>query len=247
MSASTTLMVRASGFEADPDDAPALQRRRTAYRVDGRGMRMMALAATLLIHLAVGAVVAIGWQRGRKVGDTPHLASVIILPRAADEPRQRRTPGAHASEDRLDPLPVVSSPPPTILLAPSVPAAVHAGAELPVPAEGGRDDALAMAIEVYRREIMARLEAERRNVRLHTGGGAGAQGAVLFRIERSGRLLEASVTQSTGRRALDRAALTIVRRAAPYPAIPEALPDELAITLPVEFLVGNHSAMVAGQ
>lgn len=247
MSASTDLTVRASGFEGEPDSVPAPQRRRSAYRVGGRGMRMMALGATVLVHLAVGAMVAIGWQRTENGGPAPRLASVIIVPRAADEPRWRRTSGAVAPVTRPEPLPVISSPPPPILLAPSIPAAVQTVAELPVPAEGGREDALAMATQAYRREIMARLEAERRHVRPHMGGGAGAQSTVLFRIERSGRLLEASVAQSTGRRALDRAALTVVRGAAPYPAIPDALPDELAITLPVEFLIPDRSAQVAGQ
>ncbi|MFD2136940.1 energy transducer TonB [Novosphingobium resinovorum] len=43
-------------------------------------------------------------------------------------------------------------------------------------------------------------------------------------------------------RTLDRAALDVVRRAAPFPAIPEGLPDELEITLPVEFLVSARMA-----
>ncbi|RAC17404.1 hypothetical protein DN557_31200, partial [Burkholderia multivorans] len=59
-------------------------------------MRMVALAATMLVHLAVGAMVVIGWQRAENVGKEPHLASVIILPRSVDQPRQHRMPGAHA-------------------------------------------------------------------------------------------------------------------------------------------------------
>ncbi|WP_159980514.1 MULTISPECIES: energy transducer TonB [unclassified Novosphingobium] len=244
MPSSTLLTARESGSAEESDRALALQRRRSAYRVGSRGMRMMALGATVLVHMAVGAMVAIGWQRTENVGEAPHLASVIIVPRAADEPRRRQTSGAVAPVARPEPLPVISSPPPTILLAPPVPAVVEAAAELPVAAEGGREDALAMATQAYRRVLMARLEAERRHVQPHRGGGAGT---VVFRVERSGRLLEASVVQSTGRRALDRAALALVRGAAPFPAIPDALPDELAITLPVEFLIGDRSAMVAGQ
>ncbi|HUD28889.1 MAG TPA: energy transducer TonB [Novosphingobium sp.] len=245
MSASTVPKVAASGFATELECAPAPQCPRDAYRVGGRPARTVAVLGTVLLHLAVGAVVAIGWPRTETEGGAPHLVSVIVLPRAADQPRRRPTSGTRTPESRPDPLPVVSSPPPTILLAPPTPTAGETVAELPAPAEGGHEDALAMATQAYRRAVMARLEAQRRPLRHEPAEGG--QGAVVFRIERGGRLLEASMAPSTGLRSLDRAALSTVRRAAPFPAIPDALPDELAITLPVEFLGGPHRAEVAAR
>ncbi|GAB7555455.1 hypothetical protein NRB_49750 [Novosphingobium sp. 11B] len=247
MFASTVTMARASGSSLAPDVAAAPERPRNAYRVGGRPMRMAALVATILVHLAVGAVVAIGWPRFESARGTPHLASVVILPRAMDEPRRRPTSGTQAPARRPEPLPAPASPPPTILLAPPTPAATEVIAQLPAPAEGGREDARAAATQVYRRVVMARLEARRRPMRQDAAGGGLRAGAVAFRIDRGGQLLEVSVVQSTGRAALDHAALSIVRRAAPFPAIPDALPDELAITLPVEFLAGQGRTGIAAR
>jgi protein TonB len=247
MSASTVTMARASGSPLEPDVAAAPGRPRNAHRVGGRPTRMAALVATVVVHLAVGAMVTIGWPQFESARGTPHLASVVILPRAMDEPRRRPTSGMQAQAPRPEPLPAPASPPPTILLAPPTPAATEAVAQLRAPAEGGREDELVAVTQAYRREVMARLEARRRPMREDAAGDGLRAGTVAFRIDRGGQLLEASVTQSTGRAALDRAALSIVRRAAPFPAIPDALPDELAITLPVEFLAGRGRTGIAAR
>jgi TonB family protein len=201
---------------------------------------MVAVIATVLVHLAVGAVVAIGWPRFEHAGGERHLTSVIILSRSTDEPGQRPSPGTHAKIRRSEPLPVASSPPPTILRAPPSMITPGAMADLPAPASGGSEDALALATQVFRRAVMARLEAQRRPLRQDRAGGGQSAGVLVFRIERSGQLVDASIVQSTGRAALDQIALETVRSAAPFPAIPFGLPDELTITLPVEFLAGGR-------
>jgi TonB family protein len=201
---------------------------------------MVAVIATVLVHLAVGAVVAIGWPRFEHAGGERHLTSVIILSRSADEPGQRPSPGTHAKIRRSEPLPVASSPPPTILRAPPSMITPGAMADLPAPASGGSEDALALATQAFRRAVMARLEAQRRPLRQDRAGGGQSAGVLVFRIERSGQLVDASIVQSTGRAALDQIALETVRSAAPFPAIPCGLPDELTITLPVEFLAGGR-------
>lgn len=66
-----------------------------------------------------------------------------------------------------------------------------------------------------------------------------------FRIDRSGRLLDATVAHSTGLPVLDLAALSIVRRASPFPAIPDALREELAITLPTARLAEEASSAIS--
>lgn len=206
--------------------------------------RMVALGATVAIHLAVGAVVAVGWPRGRSMGTQPHLVSVVVLPQAGPVAPHRPPGGPRTPAARPRPAPVPSSQPPTILLVPPAPLAIEPIVMPSQAAEGGSADPLAVTMQAYRRAIMARLEAQRARVKPHTSDGRGATGAILFRIEKTGRLLEASVAESTGSRTLDRAAMAIVRRAAPFPAIPDELPDELTITLPVEFLM--ETGMPAG-
>lgn len=245
MSALPVTSVHASGSAVEQGVAPTPERSHTAYRVGSRPARVLALGATVLVHLAVGAVVAIGWQRHDASPGIPHLTSVIVLPQRADEPRQRPSSGTRAPDRMPESLPVASSLPPTFQLVDATPAVLQNVAELPAPADGGHEDALAIATQAYRRAIMARLEAQRRSVRSDRTGAGESRGAVLFRIERSGRLLDAVVEQSTGNRRQDRAALSIVRRAAPFPAIPDALPDELAITLPVEFLISTQGPELA--
>ncbi|MFT4053567.1 MAG: energy transducer TonB [Novosphingobium sp.] len=247
MSASIITMAAVSGFAAKPDGVPASERPRSAYRFGGRPMRVVAVGATLVVHLAVGAVVALGWPRTEKAQGATHLTSVIILPRPADEPRRRPDPGNHAEQARSEPLPTSSSPPPAILLSLPSPVAAQSRTEVPVPADGGREDVLAVATQAFRRAVMERLEAQRRPLPSHAVGGLERTGIVLFRIDRTGRLLDVSVEESTGRPALDRAAVAIVRRAAPFPVIPDALPDELSITLPVEFLVADGRKASIGQ
>lgn len=90
-------------------------------------------------------------------------------------------------------------------------------------------------------------------VLVHHGGrhrrdrvtGGPTAGTVAFRIDRSGRLLDATVAHSTGLPVLDLAALSIVRRASPIPAIPDALPDEVAITLPTARLAEGASSAIS--
>jgi TonB family protein len=247
MSASSATMTRASGFAQAADGAPAPERPRSVYRVDGRPMRPGALVATVLLHLAIGAVLAIGWQRAETTRSPAHLTSVTLPPHTADEPRRRPVSGTQAPTRRPEPLPFEQSPLPPILLAPPAPVASEAITEHPAPTEGGQADTLVIATQTYRRAIMERLEAQGREVQKAMPDSANGAGAVLFRIERSGALLEASLARSTGRRALDRAAVSIVRRAAPFPPIPDALPDELAITVPVEFVLHRHAPEVAAR
>ena len=66
----------------------------------------------------------------------------------------------------------------------------------------------------------------------------GEQGQVMIRfvIKRSGELGNLEITETSGSRRLDRAALKTLRRAAPFRAIPEVLGrDHWAITVPVSF------------
>jgi protein TonB len=57
-----------------------------------------------------------------------------------------------------------------------------------------------------------------------------------FTIDRDGRLCASSVQRSSGSPELDRAALDMLARADPLPAIPDFMNrDELALAIPVEY------------
>lgn len=60
---------------------------------------------------------------------------------------------------------------------------------------------------------------------------------VTFRMNRAGKVLSASLGRSSGSIFLDRAALDTIRRAQPLPAIPEGKPDEVELSVPVEFFL----------
>jgi protein TonB len=57
-----------------------------------------------------------------------------------------------------------------------------------------------------------------------------------FTIDRNGRLVASGVKQSSGHPELDRAAMEMLARADPLPAIPEFMNrNELALAIPVEY------------
>jgi len=56
-----------------------------------------------------------------------------------------------------------------------------------------------------------------------------------FRMDRAGHVLSATLARSSGYADLDRAALDTLRRADPLPPIPADRPDELELSVPVEF------------
>ncbi|WP_206244308.1 energy transducer TonB family protein [Novosphingobium terrae] len=204
-----------------------------------RSMRGIELAVTCVVHVFAVAVaaLALGWQGAGDERLRPAPQSLIIGLHQPDTPHDRAQAIAGAKAPRPAPLSAKA-------------AAFRPDDPLPTPQEaeeapvttnpGGHSEPPAQEAQSYRRALMAQLEAQRRYPEsglLHEWQGSGA---VLFRIERSGRLLEAVVAASTGHKALDKAALGIVQRAAPFPAIPDSLPDELAITLPIAFLIDHH-------
>ena len=86
-------------------------------------------------------------------------------------------------------------------------------------------------------QVMARLERYRQYP-----AGARAQGTegvayLLLKVGRDGRVLAVQLSQSSGYASLDAAALATVQRASPLPRIPPERPDELSLTLPVEFFL----------
>lgn len=65
------------------------------------------------------------------------------------------------------------------------------------------------------------------------------QGVVFihFRMDRAGHILTASLARSSGHADLDQAALDTLRRADPLPSIPDDRPDQLELSVPIEFYI----------
>ena len=69
-----------------------------------------------------------------------------------------------------------------------------------------------------------------------TGLGQTGNAKVKFTFDRSGKLISQALTESTGSRVLDDAALMIIARAEPFPAPPSELKDEsFSFTVPINF------------
>jgi TonB family protein len=206
-----------------------------------RRLRGLELGITGAVHaIAVGvAAIAFNWQSpGTDKHQTmppPPTFRLHSLDTPLDQPKLGITPASWAPA-----LAPTSAKTPAELLTPG-PASLN---NTPAIAdEGGQNDDLAQDTLSWRHDIMARLQAQRSypDVALHRGWqGAGT---VQFRIERNGRLLDVAVAQSTGRPALDEAALGIVRRAAPFPPIPRGMADEMTLTLPIDFLIDHNSSV----
>ena len=206
------------------------------YRLYGFGVRLNALMVAAIVHVAAFGLALYGWQQSIGNGPRQRLAAVTVLPLPQDKSRDRRLSGVPPRKAGPKPPLVKLTPKPAIAGREVGPIQAIATPE-PVAHEGGREDHLALTTQAYQRAVMARLEAGRRYPMELLRAGHDGSGTILFRVDRSGRLVEASIRTSTGRKALDRAALAIVRSAAPFPEIPQELPDELAITLPITFLI----------
>lgn len=69
----------------------------------------------------------------------------------------------------------------------------------------------------------------------------GWQGTVLLdlKIDNNGNVISASIKNSSGHEALDKRALKMVKKAAPFPAPPKPLQGPFNITVPVKFKLAN--------
>lgn len=93
------------------------------------------------------------------------------------------------------------------------------------------------APDAWESQVLARLQAFQRYPA--TARARRRQGVVYirFRMDRNGRIRSASIAKTSGVPALDRAALETLRRAEPLPKIPLDRPDEIELSVPIEFFL----------
>lgn len=216
------------------------------YRAKPWPGRLIAIGVTIAIHVMLTALVIYDWSRPKRVMVPDDTIVLTLMPPTPDQPAKREERGIVAA--KLPPKSALPDLPSPIVELLKEPAIVASGPDIelpPVAADGGKNDTLAQTTQAYRQAIMAQLAAERSYPRGPLLAGYQGTGTILFHIDRDGRLLDAAIETSTGRKALDRAALALVRRAAPFPAVPAEMPDRLELSLPIHFLIVEPNMMVA--
>lgn len=238
---------------------PSTSRRRVAGKGTRSVWRVLALAATATLHvLAIGVLLLPDRQPPQQQPVEPvvvHEVEIALTEASAPPappplpppPPAARLHPAHAPTE-APPLPVPLPTPITPVLAtptqtepaPATPAVATAATAAPVvtaPAStapaAAPDRASAQA---YMRLLAAALLQQRnypgeaRKQRL--------QGvvAVRFTLDRGGHVLAMAIARSSGHALLDQAALEVLQRADPLPAIPPELgKDRLTVTVPIEY------------
>ncbi|WP_375459976.1 energy transducer TonB [uncultured Enterovirga sp.] len=150
----------------------------------------------------------------------------VVAPQPAETPKEEQPVAQQQTEASSESVAAEATAAP----------AVETPREAPVakaPAPGSGSSALRVRT-TWQRQLVAHLD---RNKRYPPGGARRtAEILVSFTLDRTGRIVSASLLRSSGDPAFDDAALTMVRRADPVPAPPPLVADEgLTFTVPVVF------------
>ncbi|WP_158810305.1 energy transducer TonB [Beijerinckia sp. L45] len=167
---------------------------------------------------------------------------------AAAEPKPVESPPDNPPDPPPPPEPQPAAPieaqKPTAPETPPVAAAAAqeamapAGSQAPVAAaEPIESEAAARpaghAISLWQRAMLTRLEHAKSGTR---PGGLSGTVHIAFTIDRAGRLLSSRIVHGSGSVRLDQIALTLLGRAAPFPAPPSGVADAaLTFTVPIFF------------
>jgi protein TonB len=220
------------------------------------------LAIVVLGHAAVlGAVPYVVPTIDRSPPPPPIMASVI-LPVAEEAAPAEAEPEARPPEPtRTSPPPAPREPNPQPLLAVPESAPVPAPATVaptpvePLPQSSETSDVRAEAppgpparasleslsgdpddVRRYIAAIMRQLNRHKTYARELKKAKIEGTVVIQFTIDREGRLLASGVKQTSGHAELDRAAMDMLARANPLPAVPDFMNrDELALAIPVEY------------
>lgn len=145
-------------------------------------------------------------------------------------PRANPKPEEEPVEDKPATEPVEAAPMPTApQAAPSRAARIAASAVGQTPVRPTR-----AAIASWQRLLLAQLERHKRYP--SQARGKVGEARLEFTIDRDGNVLTSRVVHSSGSEALDAAALTLIKSAAPMPIPPAGLPDDLlSVIVPIVY------------
>ncbi len=138
-------------------------------------------------------------------------------PAAAVKPR----PVAKKIEHQRAPVELAPAATPTAVLASESAAASAAGGSAGSDARSSAPSWAPTARLRYEELLFAWMERHKQYPLLAQRRGLQGRGSVRVRIDRVGRVLERTLASSTGEPVLDQATLDMVRRASPFPSVPE--------------------------
>lgn len=147
--------------------------------------------------------------------------SPVVVPEQTYEPLPEVTPEPELvveplPEPVITPTPVVEAPPP-----------VPAG---PTPSE------IEAAKGKYKRMLLAAMNKHKKYPRIAKSRGWQGKVIIQFNLDRNGNILSKKIIQSSGHNALDKAAIKMAEKAAPFPKPPSILSgDSFNIKVPVPF------------
>ncbi|NKJ01308.1 energy transducer TonB [Novosphingobium sp. SG707] len=214
--------------------------------------RLFGIVGTMMVFALVLGSALFTWRAVRPMAVSPSAPLVVEMePLAAPQEPQREVATGpkqvERSEDQPMQEPTMVFPPPSVQLF--VPAPIGETVKEiadPAPTVPETTAPKTLAAPVAARlssEVKANWEArllahlERYRSFPPRARAARQQGMVQlrFRMNRAGTVLTASILRGSGFTTLDQAALDTLQRAQPLPPIPKDLPEEIELTIPVEF------------
>lgn len=217
--------------------------------------RLVGIGGTMAVIALVLGCALFTWHVVRPIVTPPSMTVVNLQSFEAPPEPVREVPDGPEQvqqeeqkpevQEERPPLPEIQLPSISPLVLPAAPSVEQSAAAEPV-AETTAPRTIAAPVgrhvssetqATWEALLLAHLEKYRRYPA--RARAARQEGVVLvrFRMNRAGAVLSSSVARSSGVSVLDQAALDTLRRAQPLPAIPDDRPDELELTLPVEFFV----------
>lgn len=217
------------------------------HRLCGKTSRLISLFITVLVH-TLGVVIVVHNQSPVSPDHASRPGERVVLvsrtPNHPDAPKHGPEPVAPATVATAKPIGTTD-----IKLEIAAPATAKVARDTQDGLLRSTLEARAASdvVEDYRRELFERLLAQRHYPEAALLKHYQGDGSVLFQIDRGGNLLHAAMERSTGRALLDHAAIMQVRRSAPFPQIPPELPDELAVAMPLQFLIVQPRSGLAAR
>ncbi|WP_235976451.1 energy transducer TonB family protein [Sandaracinobacteroides hominis] len=215
------------------------------------GTRLKGMGGTgVLVLLVVGATV-FTWGMVYPVAVTPAPLVVELLSFSTPEevrdvpegPQQVEQKEQKPEKEWPEPPPPIQAPSPLsqpmeapaeqVVEAPPIPETT-APKSIPAPPATKPSSNVEASWEAL---LLAHLEKYRRYPAAARARREQGVAYVQFRMNRAGTILSARIQRSSGSAVLDSAALETLRRAQPLPPIPQERPDELELSVPVEFFV----------
>lgn len=169
----------------------------------------------------------------------PETAKLPDVPPPPPTPPAPQKPAAAKPPPKAKPAPAAPTKPAPARQQ-STPSASQQAAAGPKPGDAGaggasREERGGASLSSYQSKVAARLRRFRSYPEAARAQALRGTASVTFTIVASGAVGKVSLSGSSGHKVLDQAALDMVRRAAPFPPIPNGLGNSVTISVPIRF------------